>query len=394
MNTTFCPHCMHVLSEETDLCPSCGQRVEQSSGVNQLPIGTVLRSKRGHMYLFGAVKGDGGFGITYIARELVSNQIVAVKEYFPVRCQPQRDGELSVYPCSQMEQVYRNGIHSFVSEASMLQAVREIPSIVHILDFFESNNTAYMVMEYLNGITLKKLMENQSRFEPNLLFKKFLPLMRDMGQLHSAGVLHRDIAPDNIMLMPDDTLKLLDFGCARSMEDGKSMTVVLKPGFAPVEQYQTKGQGNYTDIYALCATLYYCLTGKVPPTSPDRLTCMFDGQPDPLLPPSAYGAAVSKEQEKLILWGLAIQPSDRPKTIEELADALEKTLQQEQVREPVFSEEKVAQYEDRNQPDEEMEDEPEEQKPGKYAKPPDQEKLLVQWLLVLVVILVILLLLK
>ena len=150
--------------------------------------------------------------------------------------------------------------------------------------------------------------------------------MRDLERLHNAGVLHRDIAPDNIMLMPDGSLTLLDFGCARSLEDGRSMTVMLKPGFAPIEQYQTRGQGPCTDIYALCATLYYCLTGKVPPASPERLTAVFDGQPDPLPAPSALGAALSPEQERLLLWGLSIQPTDRPQSMGALADQTEKTL--------------------------------------------------------------------
>ncbi|MGM9619735.1 MAG: serine/threonine protein kinase [Oscillospiraceae bacterium] len=328
MRDRFCPHCMQALSGEDAFCPVCGRDVDQRAAPHQLPIGTVLRSQKGHTFLFGEVKGDGGFGLTYIAKELTSGKVVAIKEYFPTRCQPQRRPDHSVCPTTQMEEIYRQGMHSFLSEASMLRAVAGTPSIVHVLDFFEANGTAYMVMDYLNGTTLRDLLQSQSRFEPNLLLKKVLPLMRDLGAIHEAGVLHRDIAPDNIMLMPDGTLTLLDFGCARSMEDGKSMTVVLKPGFAPIEQYQTRGQGPYTDVYALCATLYYCLTGKVPPAAPERLSATFDGQNDPLLPPSALGAALSREQEELLLWGLALQPTVRPQNMEELASRLEKTLVQ------------------------------------------------------------------
>lgn len=328
MRDTFCPHCMQSLSGEVTFCPQCGRDVNQKAAPNQLPIGTVLRGQNGHTFLFGEVKGDGGFGLTYIAKELSSGKVVAIKEYFPMRCQPQRQPNLSVCPMTQMQEIYRQGMHSFLSEASMLRAVGDTPSIVHVMDYFEANGTAYMVMEYLNGTTLRDLMQTQSRFEPNLLLKKAIPLMRDLAGIHSAGVLHRDIAPDNIMLMPDGTLTLLDFGCARSMEDGKSMTVVLKPGFAPIEQYQTRGQGPYTDVYALCASLYYCLTGKVPPAAPERLSATFDGQPDPLLPPSALGVVLRKEQEELLMWGLSIQPTIRPQNMEELADRLEGTLVQ------------------------------------------------------------------
>lgn len=326
MQDTFCPRCMAELAGDAAFCSQCGKDIRQQAGPNQLPIGTVLHSQKGHAFLFGAVKGDGGFGLTYIAKEMNSGKVVAVKEYFPIRCQPQRRPDLSVVPVTQMQEIYQQGMRSFLSEASMLRAVGDTPSIVHVMDYFEANGTAYMVMEYLNGTTLKDLMQSQSRFEPNLLLKKLIPLMRDLASIHEAGVLHRDIAPDNIMMMPDGTLKLLDFGCARSMEDGKSMTVVLKPGFAPIEQYQTRGQGPYTDVHALCASVYYCLTGKVPPAAPERLAATYDGQSDPLIPPTALGVSLTKEQEELLLWGLAIQPKVRPQNMEELASRLEKTL--------------------------------------------------------------------
>ena len=326
MPAEFCPHCMQTLSPGELFCPRCGREADQQAAPYQLPIGTVLRTDKGHVFLFGEAKGGGGFGLTYIARELSSGKIVAIKEYFPGNCQPQRRQDLSVVPTTAMQDTYRRGMKSFLSEASMLQAVRDIPSIVHVMDYFEANQTAYMVMEYLDGTTLEDLLKRQPRLEPDSLLRKTLPLMRDLERLHAAGVVHRDIAPDNIMLMPDGSLTLLDFGCARSMEDGKAMTVVLKPGFAPVEQYQTLGQGGYTDVYALCATLYFCLTGQTPPPSPVRLTDVFDGRPDPLEPPSALGAALSSEQEKLLLWGLAIQPKDRPQSMAQLADALEAAL--------------------------------------------------------------------
>ena len=324
MSELFCPHCMGDAAPGEQFCHTCGRELNLCAESHQLPIGSILRSQSGHRYLFGKVKGSGGFGMTYIARELDSGRVVAIKEYYPMRCQPQRLPDAAVRPIAPMEEVYRQGMQSFLSEASMLRAVNNIPSIVHVLDFFEAKGTAYMVMEYLDGTTLADLMQTQTRFEPMLLLQKMLPLMRDLERIHEAGVVHRDIAPDNIMLMPDGSLKLLDFGCARSLEDGKSMTVLLKPGFAPIEQYQTRGQGPFTDIYALCATVYYCLTGKVPPAAPERLTAVFDGAADPLLPPSHFGTMLSGEQEQLLLWGLSLQPSSRAQSMAQLADALEK----------------------------------------------------------------------
>lgn len=324
MSEQFCPYCMNNLNSGINICPSCGGSVDAAAMQHHLPIGTVLRSGNGHTFLFGVVKGEGGFGLTYIGKEMASGRRVAIKEYFPIRCQPQRQPNASVKSNERFQEIYAHGMQSFLSEASMLQAVGNVSSIVHVMDYFEANQTAYMVMEYLDGFTLYNVMQSQERIQPEILIPKFLPLMHDLTRLHEAGVLHRDIAPDNIMWMPDGSLKLLDFGCARSLEDGRSMTVVLKPGFAPIEQHQTRGQGPYTDIYALCATLYYCITGKVPPASPERLTATFDNQPDPLIPPSALGAPISAEQEQILMWGLSLQPSVRPQSMAVLASRLEK----------------------------------------------------------------------
>jgi len=326
MGENFCPHCMADIRAEDNVCPHCGRDTQIRAQHHQMPIGSVLRSANGHSYLFGKVLGEGGFGMTYIAREMRSGKVAAIKEYFPIRCQIQRRPDLTVVPDTQLQELFQSGRQSFLSEASMLYAVRNIHSIVHVLDYFDANGTAYMVMEYLDGVTLADMMKTQKRFEPTLLLQKFLPFFRDLSRLHDAGVLHRDIAPDNIMLMADGSLKLLDFGCARSLEDGKSMTVILKPGFAPIEQYQSRGQGAYTDLYALCATLYYCITGKVPPAAPERMTAVLDGQPDPLEAPSACGVSISEELERVLMWGLSLQPTTRPQTMEQLAAEFERAL--------------------------------------------------------------------
>lgn len=324
MSEQFCPYCMKELSGDIKFCPDCGNNIEVNVPSHHLPVGTVIRSKNGHSYLFGIVKGEGGFGLTYIGKELNSGRMVAIKEYFPSRCQPQRMQDTSIRPQEKFEEIYAHGMQSFLSEASMLRAVSHLSSIVHVMDYFEANRTAYMVMEYLEGSSLYQVMQTRERIPVETLIPMFLPLMHDLESMHKAGVLHRDIAPDNIMWMPDGSLKLLDFGCARSLEDGRSMTVVLKPGFAPIEQYQTRGQGPYTDLYALCATIYYCITGKIPPASPERLTITFDNQPDSLMPPSAWGVPISPEQEQILMWGLSLQPSVRPQNMETLVSRLEK----------------------------------------------------------------------
>ncbi|HIX04631.1 MAG TPA: protein kinase [Candidatus Fournierella pullicola] len=328
MAREFCPHCMKDVPPGSRYCPWCGQDAGARAADHQLPVGTVLVSPARNSFLVGVAKGEGGFGITYIGKELNSGRSVAIKEYFPTRCQPQRDLRGNLLPLEGTGEIYQRGKNSFLSEASMVRAVSGLSSIVQVLDFFEKNNTAYMVMNYLDGVTLRQALRAGQTFEPVPLLQKALPLMRDLGRLHRAGVLHRDIAPDNLMLMPDGSLTLLDFGCARSMEDGRSMTVVLKPGFAPIEQYQTRGQGPYTDIYALCATLYYCITGQVPPAAPDRLFMAMTDSADKLVPPGALGVEMDAGLERLLLWGTELQPTARPGSMEELADRFEARLEE------------------------------------------------------------------
>ena len=323
MAMEFCPHCMAQVPDGASACPACGGELSKENENHQLPVGTILYSQSGHSFLIGRTKGEGGFGITYAGRELSSGRVVAIKEFFPVRCQPQRQPDGSIRVLNRhAEENFAHGIKSFLSEASMLRAINKIPSVVQVLDFFEANGTAYMVMEYLNGATLQTIVEQQGPMRFDELMGPMLPLMQDLGKLHQAGVVHRDIAPDNVMRMPDGSFKLLDFGCARALEDGRSMTVLLKPGFAPLEQYTSRGQTASTDIYALCATIFYSITGRVPPAAPDRLVSI-EGQPDPLPPPSALGAQLSHEQEQLLMWGLGLQPNTRPQKIEELLARLE-----------------------------------------------------------------------
>ena len=332
----FCPNCMEFVQQNVGLCPFCGDPLNLSSSDGQLPIGTVLNSGSGNSYLFGKLLGGGGFGKTYIAKKLQDGMVVAIKEYYPTRCLPaSRGSSLVLYPVSGMEDLFRKGMESFLSEASMLKAINNIPSTVHVFDVFQANGTAYMVMDYLNGKTLETCINMRVRFESEPLFRKVMPLMRDIQRMHEAGVIHRDIAPDNLLVMPDGSMKLIDFGCARAMEDGKSATVLLKPGFAPIEQYQTLGQGPFTDVYAMAASLYYCLTGVVPSPSPDRLSAVLNGSPDPLVPPSMRGVAIKPELESILMKCLGIQPQTRIQTMSEVVDAVAKLVKEEPAPPPV-----------------------------------------------------------
>ena len=312
MTGRFCPNCMEEVNGGANFCTQCGSSLSYTAESHHMPVGTILKNTNGRTYCFGRALGEGGFGITYIGRELVSGRKVAIKEYFPmIMCSPRRMENGEIRPAPQKLEAFNRGRESFLSEASMLRALRDVPGIVHVLDYFEANGTAYIVMEYLDGRTLKDIVSSSGPMEYGRVMDLFRPLTQNLVRVHDAGVIHRDIAPDNIMLMPNGTLKLLDFGCARSIEDGRSMTVALKPGFAPIEQYTRHGQTESTDLHALCATMYYCITGRVPPAATERMNSILGGGIDPLAPISACGIAIPEHIEQAIMKGCALQPTER-----------------------------------------------------------------------------------
>ncbi len=191
--------------------------------------------------------------------------------------------------------------------------------IVKALDFFEINNTAYIVMEYLEGVTLKQYLRENQRIAPEDLIELLVPLIESLDEIHSQGMIHRDISPDNIMVLPDGRIKLMDFGAARDYTEfgEKSLSIVLKPGYAPPEQYQTHGvQGPWTDIYALCATMYKCITGENPPDAIDRLV------DDHLKKISAFGFTVSPQIEEAIIKGMSVAAKDRYQNVGDFCEDL------------------------------------------------------------------------
>ena len=303
----FCPHCMKPATGA--VCGKCGGDLNWKAPASQLPLGAQLRGRTGTVYSIGAAKGQGGFGITYAAMNMMNGQRVAIKEYFPSRCAV-RGSHFRVVPQQGQQQVYQGGMKSFLEEAMMISKVSDLDSVVRVYECFEANGTAYLVMEYVDGKPLHHILQKKGPMKASELMPKLPKLLADLDAMHKARVIHRDISPDNIILMPNGQLKLLDFGSARSVQDGKSMTVMLKQGFSPVEQYQSKGQDSYTDVYALAATVYYCLTGVVPPTAVNRL------DKDALIPPNQAGAGLPPDQEKALVQGMIVQPKLRPQTMD------------------------------------------------------------------------------
>ena len=324
MSSRLCPFCMRMAKGE--ICPHCGKNVNYTGSAMHLPAGYVVSGV--HPYVIGAALGQGGFGITYIALDMVSGQQVAIKEYFPAFCAGRTGDLVSAYP--NQEELFRKSKERFLDEARTLKSLSDLKNIVDVLDFFEANNSAYLVMEFLDGSSLKEYAAKNGKFPAQEFLEQIRPLMEDIQKMHDRGVIHRDIAPDNIILLPNGQMKLIDFGAARSYVGDKSMTVVVKKGFAPLEQYLSKGAAACTDVYALAATIYYCITGTVPMDSADR-----QDNDIPLPPPSFLGADIAPFQEKALKKALEIQKKARTQSMQEFLDNL-KTRQS--APKPIFAE--------------------------------------------------------
>lgn len=299
-----------------EACPSCVLPAgSYTPAVYHLPPGTVLKER----YLIGRALGEGGFGITYIGCDLRLKMRVAIKEYFP-KDKASRVSKDSLRLCcyaSSAASRYADGKKLFLREALTLAKMDKQSVIVGVRDFFEENNTAYIVMEYVDGTTFKDLTAHRGgRIPPAELLALMEPLFSALIAMHARGLIHRDISPDNLML-ENGRIRLLDFGCAREAHDGDTtLTATMKQGYAPVEQYQNKGQGPWTDVYGLCATVYYCLTGVKPPQAVDRLV------EDELIPPRKLGVALTERQEQAILRGMDVRPRRRFQSMRDLHDAL------------------------------------------------------------------------
>ena len=312
-----CPYCMEPLTEET-LCTRCGKDPDTyQPASHHFPPGTLLHDR----YLLGRVLGEGGFGITYLGLDTELERRVAVKEYFPTAFVKRETSLTLAVTCytDAGQSYYEKGREQFLKEARTMAKLEDIPEIVRVLDFFQANNTAYIVMEFLEGETLKDRTTRLGRIPAGDLIGLLRPVMGAMEAMHQAGIIHRDISPDNLMCLPDGRVKLMDFGCAKDIGGGRTMTVTLKQGFAPLEQYTGHGQGPWSDLYSLCATIYYCLTGRVPPAALERDK---DQEPDPLIPPSQLGVNLTSRQEQALIKGMAIREKDRWQTIGDLYGAL------------------------------------------------------------------------
>ena len=317
----ICFDCANVIGEGTTVCPFCGANIEECAKPKEayhITPGTLLKNGK---YMIGRAIGYGGFGVTYAAYDTVLQMRVAIKEYLPSDHSTRSPGtiSLSVFNGDDNEQSYMKGLQSFVNEAERLAKFNKYEGVVKIFDFFSENNTAYIVMELLDGKTLKAQMAQKGKYTYDETLTVILPILDTLKEVHKGGIIHRDISPDNIFLTNDGKVKLLDFGAARyaSAGEGKSLSVILKPGYAPAEQYSSRGhQGPWSDVYAVGATMYRMLTGVVPDEALERAAS------DTLKPPTKLGAKMSKKAETALLNALNVNQKSRTQSAAEFEEQL------------------------------------------------------------------------
>ena len=316
-----CYHCMNRIQDDrAHTCPSCGKplHVEQENASSMLPPGTVLDGK----FLIGYAIGFGGFGITYIGWDQLLQRKVAVKEFYPRQfCQRMEDGVTVTLTEQKMRDRYTAGLKSFLQEARSLASLQEtVKGIVAITNYFEANGTGYIIMEYLEGMDVKNILKKSGGTrEYEWCRQVVLSVLCTLKEIHRQGILHRDIAPDNVFITKEGMIKLIDFGAAKHESDliAQDAAIVLKVGYAPIEQYsRTAKQGPYTDLYAVAALFYRMLTGRKPAPANERVN------EDTLVPPSELGIMIPEQAEMAIMVCLNIRPSYRLQSASEFMEAL------------------------------------------------------------------------
>ena len=310
-----CGNCFEQYEYEYELCPHCGYvQGEPAKELYHLYPGMILNDR----YVVGQVLGFGGFGITYKVWDKHLDTILAIKEYYPSGLVNRTPGtkKVSLFAKNRQRE-YAHGLMRFLDEARNMAKFNSHKSIINVFEYFEENDTAYIVMEYLDGLTLNDFLKN-NRLDAETSVSLIYHVCDALKDIHAAGIIHRDVSPDNIFICTNNAIKLIDFGAARfSANEETLMTIILKPGFAPPEQYEKINiQGPWTDIYALGATLYYMVTGVKPEESTNRKIA------DTLVPPMELNNAIPENISNTIMKAMAIDKHLRFISIVEFEKAL------------------------------------------------------------------------
>ncbi len=302
--SAICPYCFHTLNN-FGFCPNCRRSGAAQSAPDALPMRTLLHGR----YLLGNVLGKGGFGITYNAWDSQTSSRVALKEFFPsgyVTRAPRQTGVAMLK--AEYGGAFTHWLNAFIDEAKVLSNIAHLAGVVKIKNFFTENNTAYIAMEFLDGISLRQYLSARGGKLPlNETLHIMRPVLEALLTLHQYGVIHKDISPENIQIVQNREVKLIDFGAAsiynRSVQ---KPYIILKHGFSPIELYRTDlKQGPWSDIYQAGATIYNCLTGIIPPPAPNRIPI------DKLVPPSAYGIHIPVVRENALMKAMRVNAKER-----------------------------------------------------------------------------------
>lgn len=314
---TTCPHCFKR-KNNTQKCPNCGYTTGNEKHTDAIKAFTLLENR----YLIGNVLGRGGFGITYVAYDTFGEKLCAIKEYMPQEYAARDENSNYIRPTgSKSTDIFHHGKKRFIDEARTLYKLKTTHAVVRFENLLEANNTAYIVMEYLDGVNLKKFVNSYGgKISLNFANEVLVTVASTMMEIHKFGILHRDITPENIYITRDGNIKLIDFGAARNYitTQNNGMSVFLKPGYAPPEQYSSKGeQGKYTDVYAVAAVYYNILTGvKVP-------DALYRVRADEMKSLYEMGCGVSKKNSDAIDKALCLDYKKRFQNFDQFLSAMD-----------------------------------------------------------------------
>ena len=317
MASELCMNCFSVKGQY-EVCPFCGY-VEGTppSQPHYLMPGTILRNR----FIVGTVIGAGGFGITYKCFDTTLGVTVAAKEFYPAGLVNRAPGECRVGLLSgDKEEQYKERRKRFLMEAQSVAQFGRAKDIVNVFDFFEENGTAYIIMEYIDDVLLKDYLDKQGKVDPEAAVSIIMPIIEAVKKIHSKGIIHRDISPDNIFITSENSIKVFDFGAAQlnDSREGMAADPVIKVGYSPLEQYRDKSKkGFYTDVYAVGAIFYQMLTGEKPIESTER---EFK---DELKSPKELGIKISGNMDRAVMEALSVRPELRFQGIQQFQEALQ-----------------------------------------------------------------------
>lgn len=314
----ICPYCMHQIGDE-GICYYCKKNPKEMQVVShQLRPFTILQGK----YLVGNILGEGGNEFTYIGLDIKLKVPVVIKEFYPngfVTREATMTSAVTIDSSADAD-VVKKWKETFLREARCLAKCADLPGVLGVKDFFHENNTVYIVQEYLEGESLKNYIKSRGgKIPADELIKLMQPVINALNEVHKQGFIHRDICPDNILVLKNGKFKVLGFDIMRNLkeENEKMKPVFLRPGYAPEEQYRSRGvEGLWTDVYALCATMYKCITGVTPLESMERL------RKDEMKWPSEMGISIDSNLENALKKGMAILAENRIQDMQQMYDAI------------------------------------------------------------------------